>query len=184
MRAIYLSLLILGLLSTRSHAQAVLREGDSIEIRLNGVPSEDIQQFSQPYTVDEKGMLNLPYIGQVRAAGLPPNQVQSTIENLLKVEKIYSHPTVTINIQAASRFVSVGGAVRQPGRVPYTTDLTLMSAINAAGGFNDFANPRKVRLVRAGKVTIYDAGALRKDPSGDPHILPGDQIDVPIAGFF
>jgi polysaccharide export outer membrane protein len=165
-------------------AQAVLREGDTIEIRLNGVPSEDIQQFSQPYTVDEKGMLNLPYIGQVRAAGLAPNVVQSNVESMLRDQKIFTHPTVTINIQPTSRFISVGGAVRQPGRVPFTADLTLMSAINAAGGFNDFANPRKVRLVRGGKATVYDAVALRKDPSGDPRILPGDQIDVPLGGFF
>ena len=43
------------------------------------------------------------------------------------------------------RFLSVGGAVRAPGRVPYTSDLTLMSTINAAGGASDFAGD-KIRL--------------------------------------
>lgn len=160
-------------------AQAVLRPGDSVEIRLAGVPTEEIAQFSAPYTIDEGGMLNLPYIGLVKAAGLPANKAQSAIEEKLKSEKIYTHPTVTIAIQGTTRFVNIGGSVRGPGRIAYTPDLTLMSAINAAGGFNDFADRKRVRLVRDGKVEVIDTRALSKDPSKDPRVLPGDQIEVP-----
>lgn len=164
-------------------AQGNLRPGDTIEIRISGVPSEDVQQWSAPYTIDPSGFLNLPYISQVKAGGLQPNQVQTLIESKLKEEKIYTQPTISVLIQAQSRFVNVGGSVRAPGRIPYTPDLTLMSAINAAGGFNDFADQKKIRFVHDGKMTVIDARKIRKDPKLDLPIYPGDQIEVPQSWF-
>ncbi len=159
-------------------AQATLRPGDTIEIRLSGVPADEIQQFSATYTLDDQGFLNLPYINQVKAGGLTQNVVQGEIERKLVAERIYTHPTITIIVQPTARFVNVGGAVRNPGRIPFTPDLTLLSAINAAGGFNDFADQRKVRWVHEGKVEMIDTRKLRKDPSLDSKIYPGDQIEV------
>lgn len=160
-------------------AQATLRPGDVVDIRLAGVPAEEIGQFSAQYTVDDAGMLNLPYISQIRAAGLAPNQLQVAIQNKLTADEIYTHPNITVQIQAGARFVNVGGSVRAPGRIPYTSDLTLMSTINAAGGFNDFADQKRVRVVHEGKVQIVDTRKIRKDPSQDLKVLPGDQIEVP-----
>ena len=160
-------------------AQAVLRPGDTLEIRLAGVPADEIGMFSAPYVVDEAGTLNLPYINQVQVGGLAPNVAQATIEKKLRDEGIYTHPTVTVIIApGGSRFVTIGGAVRGPGRIPYSSDLTLMSTINAAGGFNDFADKKRVRLVHGGKVQVIDTRKISKDPALDPKISPGDQIEV------
>ncbi|MEI6350601.1 MAG: polysaccharide biosynthesis/export family protein [Verrucomicrobiota bacterium] len=178
-RLFQLFTVLLVFCAARTSMAQALRPGDSIEIRLSGVPVDEIQQFSAPYTIDETGMVNLPYIGQVKAGGMSPTQAQLVIEAKLKDDKIYTHPTVTIAIQGGSRFVSVGGAVKAPGRIAYTVDLTLMSAINAAGGFNDFANPKKVHWVHDGKSTDLDTRKFRKDPSLDPKVAPGDQIEVP-----
>jgi protein involved in polysaccharide export with SLBB domain len=158
--------------------QASLRPGDTLDLRIGGVPPEEVQLFTAQYTVDDDGMLNLPYIGNVRVAGMPTNQAQLAIENKFKAEKIFTNPTITINQQTSSRFVIVGGAVRQPGRVPFTPDLTLTSTINAAGGFNEFANQKQVRLTRGGKTSVFDFRQLRKNPGSDPKILPGDQVEV------
>lgn len=154
-----------------------LRPGDTVDVRIANVPPEDIQQFSAAYTIDESGMLNLPYIGMVKVGGLPASQVQTEIQNKLIADGIYTNPTVTVTPPAGMRFISVGGAVRAPGRVPYTPDLTLMTTIAAAGGKNDFAGDQ-IRLVRGGKVQIYSWKQLYKDPSKDPRIEPGDQIEL------
>jgi protein involved in polysaccharide export with SLBB domain len=58
-----------------------------------------------------------------------------------------------------------------------------MSAINAAGGLSEFATPKGIRLIRDGKSEVYDARKLRKDPSLDPKISPGDQIEVAQSWF-
>ena len=42
--------------------------------------------------------------------------------------------------------------------------MTLLTAINASGGFNDFADQRHVRLLRGSQVTVYDVRQFRKDP--------------------
>lgn len=164
-------------------AQATLRSGDSIEIRLAGVPTDEIAAFSAQYTIDDQGNINLPYINTVKIGGLAPSQAQTVIENKLKAEEIYTHPNITIGIQTGQRFVNVGGSVRAPGRIPYTSDLTLMSSINAAGGFNDFADQKKVRLVHEGKAQIIDTRKIRKDPSTDPKVYPGDQVEVPQSWY-
>ena len=82
-----------------------------------------------------------------------------------------------------ARFVNVGGAVRTPSRVPFTEDMTLLTAINAAGGFNDFADQRKVRLLRGSTVQVYDVREFRRDPSRDVRLQPGDRVEVPQSFF-
>jgi protein involved in polysaccharide export with SLBB domain len=63
--------------------------------------------------------------------------------------------------------------------VPYTSDLTLLGAISASGGFTDYADQRKVRLMRGGQVRVVDIKAVRNNPANDIILLPGDQIEVP-----
>src|SRR4051812_17723965 len=88
-------------------AQAPLRQGDTLEIRLTGVPPEEIQQFTSVYTIDDSGSINLPYIGYQKAVGLLPNQLQASVEKKLKDDEIYTHPTITVVVQAGQRFISV-----------------------------------------------------------------------------
>ena len=181
--ALFAALALLGLLWTpTAAAQSALRVGDMVEIRLAGVPPEEVGTFSAMHTLDEAGMINLPYIGLVKSAGLKANQLQVLIEKRLKEEKIYTQPIVTVVIGNNTRFVNVRGAVRAPQRVPYTADLTLMSAINAAGGFSEFAG-KKVRLARDGKLTVIDTSRIAKDPSKDFPVQPGDQIEALTSWF-
>lgn len=182
MKTLITALWTLFVVSSFLQAQGNLRPGDTIEIRISGVPPEDVGQWTAPYTIDQAGNLNLPYINQVRAGGLPANEVQALIESKLRGEKIYTQPTISI-IQNQSRFVNVGGQVRSPGRIAYTSDLTLMSAINAAGGLNDFADQKKVQLVQGNKVMLFDIRDVRKNPKLDVPIYPGDKIEVPKSWY-
>lgn len=159
-------------------AQAVLRVGDTVDIRLSGVPPEEISAFSAPQSIDEGGMLNIPYIGKIKVSGLDADKTQQLIESKLKTGKIYTNPTVTINI-APNRFVNVTGEVKSPQRVQFTADLKLSSAIAGASGFNDFADKKHVKLTREGIVQEIDYRKIAKDPSQDIKLLPGDQIFVP-----
>lgn len=120
----------------------------------------------------------MPHIGKIHAAGVTQAGLQSTIESTYKSQQIYTNPTVTVNIPSTARFVNVGGDVKAPRRVEYTPDLTVLSAINAAGGFTEYADQKKVRLLSDGKATIVNVTEIRKDPSKDPHLKPGDSIEV------
>ena len=160
---------------------AVLRAGDTVELRIGGVPTEEIQQVSGPYTVDGEGFLNLPHIGKVRAASATQAQVQAAIESTYRSQQIYTNPSITLLVPDTARFVNTTGEVKAPQRVPFTADLTLLGAISASGGFTEFADRGKVRLLRDQKTTIYNAKEILKDPSKDVRLRPGDQVDVPTS---
>ncbi|MEP6602342.1 MAG: polysaccharide biosynthesis/export family protein [Spartobacteria bacterium] len=163
--------------------QAVLRIGDPIELKIGGVPAEEQAQVNNTYTVDTAGFINLPYINKIKAEGLPPAQLARSIEEMYRSNKIYTNPNITILMQPASRFVNVGGSVRTPSRIPFTEDMTLLAAINAAGGFNDFADQKRVRLLRGSEVKMYDVRQFRRDPSQDVKLQPGDRVEVPQTFF-
>jgi polysaccharide export outer membrane protein len=170
-------------LAAGAFAQATLRIGDPVELKIGGVPAEDQNQVNNTYSVDTGGSINLPYIGKVHAEGMTPAQLARSIEENFRANKIYSNPNITIIMQPSARFVNVGGSVRSPSRVPFTEDMTLLTAINAAGGFNDFADQRHVRVLRGNEVTVYDVRRFRKDPSQDVRLRPGDKVEVPQSFF-
>jgi protein involved in polysaccharide export with SLBB domain len=183
MGRVFLVLLFFFSFGTLVFGQAVLRVGDPIELKIGGVPNEEQQQVNNIYTVDANGSVNLPYINKLKAEGLTPAQLARSIEEAYRANKIYTNPNITILMQPTSRFVNVGGAVRLPMRVPFTEDLTLLASINAAGGFNDFADQKRVRLLRRNDVKVYDVRQFRRDPSRDVKLQPGDRVEVPQTFF-
>jgi protein involved in polysaccharide export with SLBB domain len=69
--------------------------------------------------------------------------------------------------------------VRAPQAVPWNNDMTLTNAITRAQGFADFANKKKVKLVREGKSAVFNLTRVDKDPTQNPKLLPGDEVEVP-----
>lgn len=159
----------------RKPSDDLLRVGDGLIVRLSGVPPED--QGVYEVRVDEAGQISMPYIGNVQAAGVSTVDLKQRIESAYKVRGIYSTPNVTIFTKEA-RFVNVTGEVRAPQRVPYTKDLTAVGAIAACGGFTDFANRRKVGLLRGGRRIEFNAAEILRDPSKDIPLMPDDNIQV------
>ncbi len=183
MRRVPLIFFFLFAFAASAFAQATLRPGDPLEIKIGGVPNEEQLQVNNTYTIDAKGSVNLPYINKVKAEGLTPAELSRAIEEAYRANKVYTNPNITILMQPTARYVNVGGSVRNPTRVPFTEDMTLLTAINAAGGFNDFADQRHVRLLRGNEAKIYDVRQFRRDPSQDVRLRPGDRIEVPQSFF-
>ena len=175
---------LVGFISlTNVLADATLRPGDTIDLKIGGVPQSEISAVSGQYTIDGEGYVNLPYIGHVKIGGFAAGAAQTMIEGVYKTRKIYTNPNIVITMQPQSRFVNVGGEVKAPQRVPFTPDLTVLSAINAAGGFSPFADQRRIRLLRGQQVTIIDVKKIRRDPSRDVQLEPGDRVEVPQSLF-
>ncbi len=167
-----------------AQAEATLRAGDTFDMRISGVPGDDQATISSNYTVDGDGFMNLPLFGKLKVSGRSASQVQTLIEHTYVEQQIFTHPTVTLSIAASARFVNVGGpGVKGSVRVAYTPDMTLMTAILAAGDFNEFAKQEKVNLIRGKQVTIVNCKEVRKNPAKDVAVLPGDSIYVPETMF-
>jgi protein involved in polysaccharide export with SLBB domain len=176
MRTVFclLSLLLLGFLP--ANADQVLRDGDVFRIAIGGAPREYTQDFELEYTIND-GMVTIPMIGRMRAAGLSPNSLAGAIEKRLKDEKIFTNPSVILNPQNNARTLVIGGAVRNPGRQPWTNDMTLTQAVAAASGPSEWAED-KVKLIRGGRAEVYSRKAIKKQPDTDPKVFPGDFVEV------
>lgn len=179
MRFFALALLAAFALAPAAFGQAALRPNDTFEMALSGMPVDYSAEFRAQYTVGDDGNIHVPYIGTIRAAGLTSSQLARAIERKLVAEKIFTKPTVMLMLAAQSRFVTVGGGVRAPQAVPWSADLTLSSAIKRAGGIGDFGSDKKVKVVREGKVGVFNLRLSGKDPSQNPKLLPGDEVEVP-----
>ena len=183
MRASILALLLLFGLRSGAFAQAILRVGDPVQLAISGVPQDEQAQVNNIYIVDANGLINLPYINKVKAQGRTPAELAAAVEQAYRANRIYTNPTITVVMQPSARFVNVGGSVRNPTRVPFTEDMTLLTAINAAGGFNDFADQGHVRLLRGKESKVFNVKRFRSDPSQDIPLQPGDKVEVPQSLF-
>lgn len=153
----------------------LLRGGDTLIIRLTGVPTPDQGIFE--VKIDEGGKISMPHIGSLPAANSTTVQLKKIIEETYVKEEIFTNPNVTVDLKE-QRFVDVTGEVRMPQRVPYTKDLTAMGAVAACGGFTDFANRRRVRLTQGGVTREFNARDIQADQGRDIKLKPNDKIQV------
>ncbi len=165
--------------ATASPTSDVIRAGDKVTVRLSGVPDEG---YFNEVQIPASGDITVPLLTQsFHAVGLTPQELGSAIADAYKGQKIYSNPVVTVLPE--DRYVNVGGDVRSPTRVVFAADLTVMSAINSCGGFTEYADKRRVRVLRGQQVIQVDCVAAAQSPGADPQVLPGDQIYVPRTMF-
>ena len=153
----------------------LLRGGDTLIIRLTGVPTQDQGIFE--VKIDESGKISMPHIGSLMAANTTTVELKKLIESTYLKEEIFTKPTVTVDLKE-QRFVDVTGEVRRPQRVPYTKDLTALGAVAACGGFTDFANRRRVRLTQGGVTQEFNAKEIQADQGRDIRLKPNDKIQV------
>jgi protein involved in polysaccharide export with SLBB domain len=160
-----------------SGSVANLRPGDSLIITLQGVPDPT----GNSVQIDDQGLITLPYIGQIAAAGTTTATLSQKIRETYVAKKIYT--TVDVSVAVTERYVYVGGEVARPGRIIWTPDLTLTKAIQAAGGFTLYAKENRLNLVRDRTAYPVSATLAQSKPTEDPRLMPGDAIQVPKSAF-
>ncbi len=158
-------------------AATQLRPGDSLNISLQGVPDPSTNAVQ----IDEQGLISLPFIGAITAAGTSTAELSQRIRETYLARKIYM--SVDVSVSVTERFVYVGGEVQRAGRIVWTPDLTVAKAVQAAGGFTLYAKQNAVRLSREKSTYVIDVKLAQKNPSQDPRLVPGDSLDVPRSPF-
>jgi protein involved in polysaccharide export with SLBB domain len=166
------------LASTTDYGSAVFAPGETVTVSSstgNDAAPGPIAGAGQPFLIADDGTITLPLVGQIRASGKTPSELQGEIQKLY-VPQYYVNLTITVTAQ--SRIFYVGGEVNHPGPEVYIGQTTVTTAIQAAGDFTQFAN-HKVWLTRAdGTRTRVNVDKALKDSTQDPPIFPGDKIHV------
>lgn len=156
----------------------VLKEGDVIHISFPGSPSLDNTQ-----TIRVDGKVSLQIVGEVKAAGLSPKQLES------KLLELYANQLTTkeilVSVQNSSFPVFVTGSVLHPGKIMVDHPMSPLEVIMEAGGFDySWADLKKVVLIRKenGKTERYPLN-LKDEMNGksvaELQVRPSDIIYVP-----
>ena len=141
--------------------------------------------MSKTVPVRPDGMISLPLVGEIKAAGYTPVQLQDVLSESMK--KLISDPQVTVVVEKVSSLsFNIVGEVLRPGYFPLTRRMTVLDAIAMAGGFKDFAKTKKVYVLRTSAngtqerlLFNYKDVIKGKNPQQNIELLPRDTIVVP-----
>lgn len=149
---------------------------DTVSITFVGPEGLVIAPFNG--RVSEDGIITLPLIGSVKAAGKTATELQKEIHDAY-VPKFYLRLTVTV--QGQERFYYVGGEVKAPNRYLWVGEITLTKAIQTAGDFTDWARKSKVTITRADGKSVgpVDCVKVLEGKIADVPVFPGDKVYVP-----
>lgn len=134
--------------------------------------------------VDEKGKVFFPYAGELQAKGATAVEMRNKLYAALS--KVLNNPQLDVKITGfRSQKVFVHGGVSKPGAVPVSdVPLTLLDAVNQAGGLAPEGDPSQVELKRGGKLltlNLYADYGAGMDPSR-LILKDGDVVRVPTKG--
>jgi polysaccharide biosynthesis/export protein len=142
------------------------------------------QEMTSDVTVRPDGMVTLPLLGDLAAAGLTPEALRDQIQKA--ATKYMQDPNVTILVkQINSRKVFITGEVTTPGAYPLTGPRTVMQLIAVAGGLTEFADGKNITVMRAeeGRTRSFKFNYkdVAKGVKLDQNIQlkPGDTVVVP-----
>lgn len=137
--------------------------------------------------VSERGQISFPLLGEVRAAGYSPLQLERQLEELLGADFLVS-PSVNVTVKESGT-ISVLGQVNKPGAFEIKGRLTVTRAIAQAGGLTSIASPNGTRLIRRyngrEETILIRLNDILKDGdlAHDLPLRPGDLIVVPESFF-
>jgi protein involved in polysaccharide export with SLBB domain len=176
---------LVALLAVPSIVLADMEAGEQLNLTIRGVNATEQQKISGIYRIGESGKVRLPLLGDlVSARGLSPEQFARAVESAYVNAGIYSRPAIEIEVLQGKNIdqatvISVGGQVRRAGEVPFRKEMTVIQAIDSAGGRNDFGG-RNLFLIRDGKQVCLDFTKLAHK---NIILRPGDSIQVEQKGI-
>lgn len=151
----------------------LLKVGDVVQIFLRGIPTTDAIED----VIDEEGMISLPLINEIQAAGMTASELERNIRKTYLDQDIYRN--IAVNVVVPTRYYFIQGEIRAPGRYQIMSATRLSQALAGAGGYTEYASGQ-VLIKRGGKIfkTIRNAKRLERAPDDDVLLEPDDIIEV------
>jgi polysaccharide export outer membrane protein len=136
--------------------------------------------FTLPVAVRPDGKITMPLIGELRAAGQSPLQLTATLKQLLT--QYLNNPDVNVFVtEVRSKKFYIDGEMNRPGSFALVTPTSVLEALSRGGGFREFANTRKIRVLRGDEVLHFNYKDVTKGRHLEQNIAVenGDHIIIP-----
>jgi polysaccharide export outer membrane protein len=137
-------------------------------------------ELSGAVQVRPDGKITLPLIGELQAAGETPEGLKTKVSEAL--QEYIVKPDVIVSLQSVqSRKYYITGEVSRPGTFPLVVPVSVLEALTNAGGFREFANTKKITILRKGKILKFNYNDVVKGKNMQQNIQieNGDYIVVP-----
>jgi polysaccharide export outer membrane protein len=136
--------------------------------------------FTLPVAVRPDGKITMPLIGDVRAAGQTPLQLTAALKESLM--QYLNKPDVNVFVtEVRSKKFYIDGEMYRPGSFALVTPTTVLEALSRGGGFREFANTKKIRVLRGSEVRYFNFKEVTRGKRLEQNIAVenGDHIIVP-----
>ncbi|MEW6327908.1 MAG: polysaccharide biosynthesis/export family protein [Thermodesulfobacteriota bacterium] len=157
----------------------IIGPSDVLEIQVWKEPD-----FSRVVPVRADGMITLPLINDIEAAGLTPLQLKKELEQ--KIKDFVEVPEISVIVkESLSRRIYIIGKVAKQGEYLLTKDMTVLQALSVAGGLAEWADSDDIVIIRrAGgeeKRILFDYGKVISGRKLEQNIYlqPNDTIIIP-----
>jgi polysaccharide export outer membrane protein len=142
------------------------------------------ENLSKTGLVRSDGKISLPLVDEIQAAGLTPLQLKELLMQRLK--EFVDIPNISVMVMEANSFkVYISGQIKNPGVYRLRSETSLLQIIPMAGGFTDWANQKKILIIRKEngeekRITVNYKKIVKGDDKSSNIILKsGDTIIVP-----
>jgi polysaccharide biosynthesis/export protein len=138
------------------------------------------QDFTGLYTVRPDGKITLPLIGDVQAGGLTPERLGEQLKQGLS--NYINSPDVSVSLQSVgSKKFYITGEVNRPGEYVLAIPTKVFDALSNSGGFRDFANRKKIIIIRGADRLKFNYQDILKGKNLEQNIFleNGDTVVVP-----
>ena len=154
-------------------------ESTALQGLINGTATAPSSTSGPFFAVDNKGAINLPYIGDLKVSDLTISQVRKLLKE--KLSNYLVDPYIEVNLQ--SFFVIVLGEVLKQGGVNLDIhNATIVDAISSAGGLTDHGNAQEVEIIRGEhsnpQVIYFDLTQLSSFKKPGFYLKPHDIVYV------
>jgi len=172
---------------TLPNSTGALGSGAPVDPKTYVIGPEDVisiavfheQDLTRVEGVRPDGKITMPLIGDIQAEGLTPERLRTTLRDALS--NFIKNADVTITIMAVnSKRYTIAGQVMRPGQVALVLPTRVFDALSNVG-FRDFANTRKIVIIRGSKRIKFNYNDVLHGKHLEMNIFlePGDTIYVP-----
>jgi polysaccharide export outer membrane protein len=158
----------------------VIGPGDILTINVWKEPEASVLAAA----VRPDGMISVPIVKDVQAAGLTPLELQAVLAE--KFARFFKGADVSVIVKEIhSQRVYVIGAVKKEGPIDMKAPLTVLQAVAEAGGLNDYAKRSKIYILRKSdrkEVRLpFDYSAVIKGSHAEQNVTlqVGDTVVIP-----
>jgi polysaccharide export outer membrane protein len=137
-------------------------------------------ELSGLVTVRPDGMITVNLAGDIQVNGMTPEALSARLKE--EYSKFINNPIVQVAVQAVrSKKYYVAGQIQRTGAFPLIVPTTVMQALAQAGSFSDFANRKKIVIMRGDKrfTFNYNEVVKGKNLAQNIYLENGDFIIVP-----